>query len=92
MHFSQAGRSGSADRGTLDRGSGMLHLDGNVHLTDGGSSLAANSVDYNLNTKDADVHGSPAVITQPEGQRPPQQTAPQPRKPAPKPAPTHGTR
>ena len=96
VHFSQAGRSGSADRGTLDRSSGILHLDGNVHLTDGGSSLAANTVDYNLNTKDADVHGSPAVITQPQGQgpQPQRQAAPPPRKPAPspKPVPAHRNR
>ena len=54
-----------------NRASGMLHLEGGVHLTDNGSTLSANSVDYNLNTKDAEVHGGPAVMTQPANKRPP---------------------
>ena len=88
VHFSQAGRTGTADHGILNRSNGMLHLDGNVHLTDAGSTLVANSVDYNLTTKDVSVHGSPSVITRPmqpdEIQRQPQ---PQ-RKPSPAPRPS----
>ncbi len=70
FHFSQGTRTGSADKATLDRGSGMLHLEGNVHLTDNGSTLTSNIVDYNLNTKDVQTHGSPTVITQPANQQP----------------------
>ena len=65
VHFSQGPRTGIADRAVLNRASGMLHLEGNVHLSENGSTLSADSVDYNLNTKDADVHGNPASMTQP---------------------------
>src|SRR5665213_1949812 len=65
VHFSQGARTGTADHGVLNRATGMLHLDGSVHLSDNGSTLSADSVDYNINTKDADVHGNPAAMTQP---------------------------
>ncbi len=68
VHFSQGGRNGSAQRGVLDRGNGTLRLEGGVSLTDPTSSLGANTVDYNLITKDVDVQGSPAVLKQtPQG-------------------------
>jgi lipopolysaccharide assembly outer membrane protein LptD (OstA) len=99
VHFTQGTRSGTADRALLNRASGMLHLEGGVHLSDNGSTLTADSVDYNLNTKDAEVRGGPAVMTQPANQAPQQQ--PQPArtqapknaqkpatKPKPSPAPT----
>ncbi len=89
VHFAQGTRTGTSDRAVLNRGNGTLHLEGgNVRLTDNGSTLSAQSVDYNLNTKDAEVHGAPAVMTQPANQ----QTAPAPvkspaAKPSPKPSP-----
>jgi lipopolysaccharide export system protein LptA len=85
VHFAQGPRTATADRGVLNRGSGMLHLEGGVHLTDAGSTLTANVVDYNLNTKDAEVHGGPAVLTKPDTgpAAPPaaaKSPAPQPRR------------
>ncbi len=79
VHFTQGTRSGTADKAILNRGSGMLHLEGSVRLTDNGSTLTGDSVDYNLNTKDADVHGNPAVMSQPANQ-PPQPAKSQPVK------------
>ena len=87
FHFSQGTRTGSADKATLDRGTGMLHLEGNVRLSDNGSTLTSNSVDYNLNTKDVQTHGSPTVITEPANQPPasaPSRTPAPRRTPAPK--------
>jgi lipopolysaccharide assembly outer membrane protein LptD (OstA) len=86
VHFSQGSRSGTSDRAILNRGNGSLHLEGGVHLTDNGSTVSANSVDYNLNTKDAEVHGGPAVMTQPANRQAPPPPAPSARaNPTPKP-------
>jgi lipopolysaccharide export system protein LptA len=102
FHFTQGTRTGSADRAALDRNAGTLHLEGNVHLSDNGSTISANIVDYNLNTKDVQTHGSPTIMTQPANQ---QQQAPAPRQtpaakrtpashrtpaPAPRPTPARG--
>jgi lipopolysaccharide assembly outer membrane protein LptD (OstA) len=87
FHFTQGTRTGSADRATLDRNAGTLHLEGDVHLSDNGSTISANIVDYNLNTKDVQTHGSPTIMTQPAGQRPaaePRQTPGAKRPPAPR--------
>jgi len=65
VHFTQGTRTGTADHGSLDRGSGVLQLQGNVKLTDAGESMTAQDLLYNLNTKDVDVHGAPIVIKQP---------------------------
>jgi lipopolysaccharide export system protein LptA len=78
VHFAQSGRTGSANRGVLDRSSGLLHLEGDVHLQDNASTLVASIVDYNLNTKDAQVRGGPAVMSQPANQ-PLQPIAPKPQ-------------
>ena len=75
FHFTQGTRTGSANRALLDRNAGTLHLEGNVHLSDNGSTISANVVDYNLNTKDVQTHGSPTIMTQPANQ----QAAPAPR-------------
>lgn len=79
VHFAQGARTGSADKAILNRGTGKLHLEGDVHLSDNGSTLSAASVDYDLNSKDAEVNGSPAVMTQPVS--PPPAPAPAPTKP-----------
>ena len=83
VHFSQGTRTGTADKAILNRANGMLHLEGGVHLNDNGSTLTANVVDYNLNTKDAEVHGGPAVMTQPANRPAPPPSAS--AAPAPKP-------
>jgi len=83
VHFAQGTRTGVADKGILDRGTGVLHLEGSVVLHDGDSSLAAKVVDYNLNTKDVDVTGAPVVIKQPVPTHAPQAAAspkPKPKK------------
>jgi lipopolysaccharide export system protein LptA len=83
VHFSQATQSGTADKAILNRANQMLHLEGSVRLDSQGSTLSANVVDYNLNTKDVEVHGSPAVMTQPANQPPaPASAGPSPRGPA----------
>ncbi|MEA2664783.1 MAG: LptA/(LptD N-terminal domain) transport protein, partial [Candidatus Eremiobacteraeota bacterium] len=46
VHFSQSGRSGSAQRGTLDRAGNVLRLEGGVSLNDATSSLTASNVVY----------------------------------------------
>ena len=66
VRFSQGNKSGSAQRALLDRDRGTLHLEGNVHLSDNGATLSADVVDYNLNTKDVEFRGAPAVMTQPK--------------------------
>ena len=88
VHFSQGARTGISDRAVLNRASGMLHLEGNVHLSENGSTLSADSVDYNLNTKDADVHGNPASMTQPANKPPAPAPTPAAAKPKPKPKPS----
>lgn len=65
VHFSQGTRTGTAQHGVLDRTTGKLLLTGDVKLTDAGSSMTANVVNYNLNTKDVDVSGAPLIIKQP---------------------------
>jgi lipopolysaccharide assembly outer membrane protein LptD (OstA) len=85
VHFVQGARVATSDRGVLNRASGMLHLEGDVHLTDSGSTLTASTVDYNLNTKDAEVHGGPVVLTQPGGASDAAPSRPAAKAPAPKP-------
>lgn len=65
VHFSQGTRTGSADRAVLNRAAGMLHLEGNVHMNDSGSTISTDVLDYNLNTRDVETHGNPTVLTQP---------------------------
>jgi len=87
FHFLQGARTGSAERASLDRTAGKLHLEGNVHLTDNGSTISADIVDYNLNTKDVQTHGSPTIMTQPATQQPasaPRQTPAARHTPAPR--------
>ncbi len=83
VHFSQGARTGSAEHGSLDRGSSKLRLERNVKLTDGDSRMTASSVDYNLTTKDVVVHGGPIIIRQPvpsQEPRPASSTTPKPKK------------
>ena len=65
VHFEQGARKADAQRGVLNRGNGMLHLDGDVKTTDGASTLTAKELDYNLNTKKIIADGKPIVIKQP---------------------------
>jgi lipopolysaccharide assembly outer membrane protein LptD (OstA) len=85
FHFAQGARTGSAQKATLDRSAGTLHLEGDVHLTDNGSTISADIIDYNLNTKDVQTHGRPTIMTEPanQQQQPPARTAAPRRTPAP---------
>ena len=65
VHFTQGTRHGTADHGVLDRGNNELTLTGNVHLADGDSTMAANSVEYNLVTREAKIVGAPVKLSQP---------------------------
>ncbi len=90
VHFNQGSRSGTADKAILNRGNGTLHLEGSVHLTDNGSTITTDVLDYNLNTKDVDVHGNPTDMSFPanRGVAPaPSPTTPRAR-PGAKPKPT----
>jgi lipopolysaccharide export system protein LptA len=80
VHFTQGNRTATADRGVLNQLAHTLHLEGNVVLTEGGSSMKAAVVDYNLQTKDVVASGAPMIIRQPI----PQQAAPPPPTPKPK--------
>ncbi|HTW84669.1 MAG TPA: LptA/OstA family protein [Candidatus Sulfotelmatobacter sp.] len=80
VHFKQGSRNGVADKGILDRGTGLLHLEGAVVLHDGDSSLSAKDVNYNLNTKDVDVTGAPLIIRQPVPTHAPSAATPAPKK------------
>jgi len=80
VHFSQGTRTGTADHGTLNRGSGVLQLTGNVKLTDAEQSMTAQDLLYNLNTKDVDVHGAPIVIKHPVATSSAAPATPKPKK------------
>ena len=65
VHFEQGTRVATADRGTMNRATGQLRLEGNVKTKDGESSMAAQNLGYNTNTKAVDARGAPIVIKQP---------------------------
>lgn len=65
VHFVQGNRTGVAQRGILNQTAHTLHLEGNVLLTEGDTSIRAGVVDYNLQTKDVVAAGAPMVIRQP---------------------------
>ena len=73
VHFTQGQRTATAERGVLNQVAHTLHLEGSVQLTEGGSSMKANVVDYNLQTRDVVASGAPMIIRQPI---PPQAPAP----------------
>jgi lipopolysaccharide export system protein LptA len=65
VHFEQGARKADAERGVLNRGTGMLHLSGHVKTSEGDSSLRADDMDYNLTTKRVLSDGKPIIIKQP---------------------------
>jgi lipopolysaccharide assembly outer membrane protein LptD (OstA) len=67
VHFVQGSRNAVADKGTLNRQSGTLRLEGHVKTVDGLSSLTAETMDYNLNSKNMEARGGggPIIIKQP---------------------------
>ena len=79
VHFEQGARKADAERGVLNRSNGMLHLEGNVKTVDGDSSLAAQNLDYNLNTKRVEANGKPIVMKQPVPTPEPGSASPSPK-------------
>jgi lipopolysaccharide assembly outer membrane protein LptD (OstA) len=71
VRFVQGNRVGTAQRGVLNQSTHMLHLEGNVVLAEGGTSMKANVVDYNLLTRDVIASGAPMIIREPIPQRSP---------------------
>jgi lipopolysaccharide assembly outer membrane protein LptD (OstA) len=79
VHFEQGARKADAQRGVLNRKSGMLHLEGDVKTVDGESSLTAQDIDYNLNTKHVEANGKPILIKQPVPTAEPGSATPTPK-------------
>jgi lipopolysaccharide export system protein LptA len=83
VHFVQGNRVGTAERGVLNQIKHTLHLEGNVVLAEGQTSMKAGTVDYNLQTRDVIASGAPMIIREPIPQRSP--GPPASPKPSPKP-------
>jgi lipopolysaccharide export system protein LptA len=78
LRFVQGDRVGTADRAVLNQTTHRLHLEGNVVLAEGETSMRASVVDYNLLTRDVIASGAPMTIREPIPAR----------TPAPKPTPS----
>jgi lipopolysaccharide export system protein LptA len=79
VHFEQGTRKADAQHGVLNRNTGMLRMEGNVKTVDGDSSMTAQSMDYNLNTKRVEADGKPIVIKQPVPTPEPGSVTPSPK-------------
>ena len=65
VHFTQGARDMVADHGVLNRKTGMLRLEGHVKTKENESTMTAQDLEYNLNTKHVEGNGKPIVIKQP---------------------------
>ena len=79
VHFKQGGRDAVADRGVLNRKTGMLRLEGHVKTKEAESSMTADTMDYNTNTKRVEAVGKPIVIKQPVPTPEPGSVTPSPK-------------
>ena len=79
VHFEQGDRKMSAEHAVLNRTSGMLHLEGDVKTSDGASSMSAQQMDYNLNTKKFAADGKPVILKQPVPTPEPGSASPTPK-------------
>ncbi|HEY0613112.1 MAG TPA: LptA/OstA family protein [Candidatus Elarobacter sp.] len=79
VHFEQTDRKAEADRGVLNRTSGMLRLQGHVKTNDGTSSLRGDDMQYNLVTKRFEATGKPVMIKQPVPTPEPGSASPSPK-------------
>lgn len=79
VHFEQGNRTAVADHGVLNRSTGMLHLEGHVRTTEGESSMKADSLDYNLDSRKTKAVGSPIIIKQPVPTPEPGSVSPTPK-------------
>lgn len=82
VRFVQGDRVGTAERGFLNQLQHTLHLEGDVVLAEGDSSMKAAVVDYNLQTRDVVASGAPMIIRQPvpQGSPGPAPSAKPPKK------------
>jgi lipopolysaccharide export system protein LptA len=71
VRFVQGNRVGTAERGVLNSTQHTLHLEGNVVLAEGQTSMKAGVVDYNLQTRDVIANGAPMIIRETIPQRSP---------------------
>jgi lipopolysaccharide export system protein LptA len=65
VHFEQGARKADAEHGVLNRGTGMMRLQGHVKTSEGASTLTADVIDYNLTTKHVISDGKPVIIKEP---------------------------
>jgi lipopolysaccharide transport protein LptA len=65
VHFTQGTRDATADRGTLDEVTGLLHLSGSVHIRDKEQYLDGDDVVYNTKTGDVRATGNPVMVRAP---------------------------
>jgi lipopolysaccharide export system protein LptA len=79
VHFEQGVRKADAERGIMDRGTGKLHLEGNVKTQEGASTLRADTLDYNTKTKHVEAVGRPIIIKQPVPTPEPGSVTPSPK-------------
>jgi lipopolysaccharide export system protein LptA len=79
VHFEQGDRKADAERGVLNRTTGMLRLQGHVKTLEGASTLRADDIEYNLNTKHFQATGKPIVIKQPVPTPEPGSASPTPK-------------
>jgi lipopolysaccharide export system protein LptA len=82
VKFTQGNRTGTARRGILNQVAHTLHLEGNVVLAEGQTSMRADVVDYNLQSRDVVASGAPMMIKEPI----PASSAAAAATPSPKPA------
>jgi lipopolysaccharide export system protein LptA len=79
VHYTQGARDATSDRGVLNRKTGMLRLEGHVKTKESESSMKADVVEYNLNSKRVDANGKPIVIKQPVPTPEPGSVSPSPK-------------
>jgi lipopolysaccharide export system protein LptA len=65
VRFVQGNRVGTAERAVLNQTKHTLHMEGNVVLAEGQTSMKAGVVDYNLQTRDVIANGAPMIIREP---------------------------
>ena len=65
VRFVQGDRVGTAQRGVLNQLQHTMHLEGDVVLAEGQSTMRAAVVDYNLQTRDVIASGAPMIIREP---------------------------
>ncbi|HEY4440506.1 MAG TPA: LPS export ABC transporter periplasmic protein LptC [Candidatus Elarobacter sp.] len=79
VHFTQGRREATAEKGTMNRSTGQLRLEGDVKTRDNEQTLTAQVMDYNTNTKQMDASGKPIIIKQPVPSPEPGSGSPSPK-------------